>query len=119
MLRDADPRSFKAIYVVCGRTDMRLGIDSLAAIIESRYHLPLFVPGTLFLFCGRNPCKIKGLVWEGDGFLLFTKRIESGCFSWPRTSDEAQAISPIQFEWLMKGFGIEPRIRDVLPEKSA
>lgn len=119
MLRNADPLSFKAIYIVCGRTDMRLGIDSLAAIIESRYHLPLFAPETLFLFCGRRPNKIKGLIWEGDGFLLFTKRIECGCFSWPRTSDEARAISPIQFEWLMKGFSIDPLIRDVLPEKSA
>lgn len=50
MLKDADPSSFSAIYVVCGYTDMRYGIDTLAAIIETRYHLPLFVPNTLFLF---------------------------------------------------------------------
>ena len=70
MLKDADPKSFHAIYVVCGFTDMRLGIDSLAAIIETRYHLPLFVPNTLFLFCGRKSSKIRGMLWEGDGFLL-------------------------------------------------
>ncbi len=55
MLRDADPSSFSAVYVVCGYTDMRYGMDTLAAIIETRYHLPLFVPNTLFLFCGRRP----------------------------------------------------------------
>ena len=119
MLKDADPKSFSAIYVVCGYTDMRYGIDSLAAIIETRYHLPLFVPGTLFLFCGRNAGKIRGLVWEGDGFLLFTKRVESGRFSWPRTSAEARAISPLQFEWLMKGFPIDPKIHAVKPRLSA
>lgn len=54
MLRDADPSSFSAIYVVCGYTDMRYGMDTFAAIIETRYHLPLFVPNTLFLFCGRR-----------------------------------------------------------------
>lgn len=118
MLKNADPRLFSAIYVVCGFTDMRYGIDSLAAIIESRYHLSLFVPETLFLFCGRRANKIKGLVWEGDGFLLFTKRVESGYFSWPRTSMEARAISPVQFDWLMKGFSIDPKIRLVQPEKS-
>lgn len=64
MLRDASPSDFAAIYVVCGRTDMRLGIDSLAAIIENRYHLPLFVPNTLFLFCGRRAGKIRGLLCE-------------------------------------------------------
>lgn len=71
MLRDADPSSFSAIYAVCGYTDMRYGMDTLAAIIETRYHLPLFVPNTLFLFCGRRASKIKGLLWERDGFRLF------------------------------------------------
>ena len=60
MLRDANPASFPAIYIICGRTDMRYGIDSLAAIIENRYHLPLFAQGTLFLFCGKKANKLKG-----------------------------------------------------------
>ena len=81
MLKDANPSDFAGIYIVCGRTDMRLGMDSLAAIIENRYHLPLFVPNTLFLFCGRRANKIKGLLWEGDGYLLLTKRVEDGHFS--------------------------------------
>ena len=70
MLRDADPRSFKNIYIVCGFTDLRYGIDSLAAIIERQFQKSLYVPNTLFLFCGRSASKIKGLLWEGDGFLL-------------------------------------------------
>ena len=34
MLNDAI--CFKQIYIVCGYTDMRYGIDSLAAIIKSK-----------------------------------------------------------------------------------
>ena len=119
MLKDANPKSFKAIYVVCGFTDMRYGIDSLAAIIETRYHLPLFVPGTLFLFCGHKANKIKGLVWEGDGFLLLIKRVENGRFKWPRNCSEVRSISANQFEWLMDGFSIDPEIKLVHPRKSA
>ncbi len=119
MLKNADPLSFSAIYVVCGRTDMRLGIDSLAAIIQSQYHLPVFRPNILFLFCGRRANKIKGLVWEGDGFLLFTKRVESGHFTWPRNSHEARQINPKQFEWLMNGFAIDPVITVSHPKKTA
>lgn len=119
MFRDADPRSFAAIYLVCGRTDLRYGIDSLAAIIETRYKLPLFVPNTLFLFCGLRANRIKGLVWEGDGFLLFTKRVEEGHFSWPRNSAEAKKLSPQQFEWLMNGFPVEPQIKISHPVRSA
>ena len=77
MLRDADPNYFKGIYIVCGYTDLRFGIDSLAAIIEQKYQKSLFVPNTLFLFCGKSASKIKGLLWEGDGFLLLYKRVES------------------------------------------
>ena len=65
MLKDADPRSFAAVYLVCGFTDLRYGIDSLAAIIERKYQKQLFVPNALFLFCGRSSSKIKGLLWEG------------------------------------------------------
>ena len=119
MLRDADPRSFAGIYLICGYTDMRYGIDSLAAIIEKRYHLSLFVRGTLFLFCGRRASKIKGLIWEGDGFLLLTKRVEEGHFSWPRCSLEARKLDPQQFKWLMDGFPIDPVIKITHPEKSA
>lgn len=72
MLRDAVPKSFAGIYLVCGYTDMRYGIDSLAAIIKKRYHLSLFVRGTLFLFCSRRANKIKVLIWEGDAY---TERI--------------------------------------------
>ena len=84
MLKDAVFSSFAGVYLVYGYTDMRYGIDSLAAIIEQRYKMDLFVPNTLFLFCGHSSSKIKGLLWEGDGFLLLYKRVESGRFSWPR-----------------------------------
>ena len=101
MLRDADPRSFAGIYIVCGRTDLRYGIDSLAAIIE------------------RQATKIKGLLWESDGFLLLYKRVECGHFSWPRNSSELRQLSPEQFKWLMQGFSIDPIIHDVTPKFSA
>ena len=109
MLRDADPKQFNAIYLVCGRTDMRLGIDSLAAIIETQYHLPVFVPNTLFLFCGRRASKIKGLVWEGDGFLLLYKRLENGVFQWPRSTEDVREISPQQYRWLVEGLTIDQK----------
>ena len=54
MLKDVDPKYFAGIYIVCGYTDLRYGIVSLAAIIERKYHVNMFVPNTLFLFCGRS-----------------------------------------------------------------
>ena len=119
MFRTIPYSSFSSIYLVCGYTDMRLGIASLAAIIETRFKIPLFIPGTMFLFCGRKLNRIKGLVWEGDGFLLFTKRVEDGRFSWPRDSLEARLLSEEQFDLFRDGYSIDPGIRTVHPERIA
>ena len=72
----------------------------------------------LFLFCGRRSDRIKGLVWEGDGFLLLYKRLELGGFSWPRTKQEALEITPEQYQALMKGLEIVSRhpIQEVHPQ---
>ena len=119
MLKDADPNYFAGIYIVCGYTDLRYGIDSLAAIIEHKYKASLFVPNTLFLFCVKSASKIKGLLWERDGFLLLYKRVDCGHFTWPRNSSDIRSMSPEQFRWLMHGFAIDPIIHDVNPKHSA
>ena len=118
MLKDADHSYFAGVYIVCGYTDLRFGIDSRAAIIERRFHRHLFVPNTLFLFCGRSSTKIKGLLWESDGFLLLYKRVESGHFTWLRSSTELRLLSAEQFHWLMQGFAIDPIIHDITPDIS-
>ena len=74
-----DLSSVGEVYLACGRTDMRKSIDGLAAIIEQQFRMDPFTR-TLFLFCGRRADRIKGLLWEGDGFLLIYKRLESGRF---------------------------------------
>ena len=57
------------IYIACGYTDLRRGIDGLASIVQSQFQLDPFQK-MLFLFCGRRQDRIKGLYWEGDGFSL-------------------------------------------------
>lgn len=66
----ADISNVEAIYIVCGYTDLRRGIDGLASTIKFQFHLDPFQKHVLFLFCGKRTDRIKGLVWEGDGFLL-------------------------------------------------
>lgn len=58
---------------------------------------------------------MKALLWEGDGFLLLTKRLEGGHFCWPRTSTDVRNLTPEQFRWLMQGFAIDPQIKTVYP----
>ena len=104
----ADISNVDAIYIVCGRTDMRKSIDGLAAVVQQQFHLDPFSK-SLFLFCGRHRNKIKALFWEGDGFVLLYKRLENGSFLWPRNETELKPISWQQFRWLMEGLRIEQR----------
>ena len=64
------------VYLVTGYTDLRRSIDGLAAIVQGQLQLDPFCKG-LFLFCGRRCDRIKGLLWEGDGFLLLYKRLDN------------------------------------------
>lgn len=93
------------IYLACGYTDLRRGIDGLATIVEQQFNLNP-CENALFLFCGRRTDRIKGLYWEGDGFLLLYKRLENGQFQWPRKAEECTTITPQQYRWLMEGLKI-------------
>ena len=101
-----DGTGFKKVYIATGFTDLRRGIDGLSRIIRFQFNLDPYDKSTLFLFCGKRTDRIKGLIWEGDGFLLLYKRIESGTFRWPRSAEEALAITPEQYQMLMQGLEI-------------
>lgn len=94
------------VYIAVGKTDLRMGIDGLAALVQGRFELDPFSEA-LFLFCGTRRDRIKGLLWEDNGFLLVYKRLESGIFQWPRNGDEAKNITAQQYRWLMEGLNIE------------
>lgn len=96
----------KQVYLVTGYTDLRRSIDGLATIVTAQLQLDPY-SSALFLFCGRRCDRIKGLLWEGDGFLLLYKRLDNGSFQWPRNETEARLLTPQQTRWLMEGLKIE------------
>lgn len=94
------------MFLATGFTDLRRGIDDLASIVQQQFELDPFT-NTLFLFCGRRRDRIKALYWEGDGFVLLYKRLESGSFQWPRSETEVKALTPQQYRWLMEELSID------------
>ena len=120
MLNNLNANQYQNVYLACGYTDLRLGIDGLAAIVQSQFPLNPYQKRTLFLFCGRRADRIKGLLWEGDGFLLLYKRLEDGKFQWPRNESEIKRMNAQQFRWLMEGLSITQRkqVREVHPRSA-
>ena len=79
------------VYIACGYTDLRKGIDGLARLVQQQFELDPFT-NTLSLFCGRWRDRIKGLYWEKDGFILLYKRLEQGAYQWPRAESEVEVV---------------------------
>ena len=115
MLNDA--KGFSRIIIACGRTDLRRGIDGLVAVVQEQFQLDPTEKNVLFLFCGTKTDRIKGLIFEGDGYLLVYKRLSAGRFRWPRTQEEAMTITQEQFDLLMQGMTIVSTIRQVNPKR--
>ena len=57
--------SFSKIYICCGRTDLRKGIDGLSTIVKGQFQMDAFQKDVLFLFCGSKQDRFKALCWEG------------------------------------------------------
>ena len=61
----------RRVFIATGYTDMRRGIDGLAAIVSEEFGLDPFTE-SVYLFCGRRSDRMKCLWWERDGFVLAT-----------------------------------------------
>ena len=64
----------------------------------------------VYIACGYTDLRrdrIKALYWEGNGFVLLYKRLESGSFQWPRKESEARALTSQQNRWLMEGLSVD------------
>lgn len=101
-----DVQKVDAIYLACGYTDLRRGIDGLVELVQTQFQLDPF-SNSLFLFCGRRRDRIKALLWEGDGFVLLYKRMERGGFVWPRNAQEMRQLSCQEFRWLLEGLSVD------------
>jgi len=76
------------ILVSVEPVDFRKGIDGLAGICRRVLKMDPF-SGYCFVFRNRAGTAIKILVYDGQGFWLFQKRLSAGHFSWwPKQSNE-------------------------------
>lgn len=97
---------------LCTRpTDMRCSFDGLAALV--RRHLgqdPLSGQG--FVFINRRRTLLKLLYFDGDGYCVWSKRLERGQFGTSTTAaDAVQALSRTQFTALLEGLDLVIRSR--------
>ena len=103
------------VWIAAGVTDMRKGIDGLAALVQTALQKDPFV-GHVFAFRGRRGDQVKLLWWSGDGMNLYVKRLERGRFVWPQADSGAVYLSPAQLSMLLEGIDWRRPARTWQPE---
>jgi len=104
------------VFLAAGATDLRKGFEGLSGLVRHRLKEdPL--SGHLFVFANRGRNRIKLLYWDGSGLWICAKRLEKGCFSWPRSlaGTEAAALRILgeELTLLLGGIDLEKtRARD-------
>jgi transposase len=90
------------IFIACGVTDMRKGFDGLAGRIEHDLKADPY-GGALYIFRGRRGDIVKALYWDGQGLVLYAKRLEKGRFTWPQAKDGVISLTTAQLSMLTEG----------------
>jgi transposase len=90
------------VWLACGYTDMRKGMDGLAMLAQQVLEEAPF-SGALFAFRGKRGGLIKLLWFDGQGLCLFSKRLEKGHFQWPVTGTGRVSLTPAQLSMLLEG----------------
>lgn len=101
--------------------DLRKGFDGLCGLIQNELKLnPL--QGDVFIFRNRRGDRIKILMWDKTGFLLYYKQLEKGTFEQPMAdaSSDSIRLTYHQLHCLLEGIdlgSVRHRKRYILPIK--
>jgi transposase len=92
------------VYIAAEPVDLRRGHDGLVAIVRSTWRLNPF-DGHLFVFLGKRLDRVKVLVWDRNGFVLYYKRLSKGRFIPPTipTGAERVELDPTTLTMLLDG----------------
>jgi transposase len=105
-LQALDSSQRMRIWLSSEATDMRCGFDRLAdrvRIVIGQDPLS----GHWFVFRSRRGDRLKILVWDRDGFVLWYKRLETGVFKLPQVMAGARSVELRASELAMVLDGID------------
>jgi transposase len=94
------------VWLASAPVDMRRGFDRLAEHVRTILARdPLC--GHLFVFRNRSAERVKILWWDGDGLVIYYKRLERGTFQFPAPGEKLVAIDSRQLMKLLSGMSLD------------
>jgi transposase len=99
-------RSIERVYLHRAPVDMRKQIDGLALLARDVMQQDP-MSGALFAYINRRRNKLKLLIWERNGFIVWYKRLERHRFHWPwHLEQNVVTMSVEQLNWLLDGYDV-------------
>lgn len=100
------PLGTALVYLCVAPTDLRKQAASLALLVEQSLKRDVFAPA-LYVFSNARRDRIRILYWERNGLVLWSKRLESERFIWPRMRDaDTVSMSGEELNRLLDGFDV-------------
>ena len=87
---------------------MRKGFDSLSGLVSSQMQMNT-LGGSVFIFLNKKHNQVKLLLWEGDGFALYYKRLEKGTYELPAGDGKngSMSVSSEQLQLILQGISLK------------
>jgi transposase len=96
------PPASLMIYVATQPVDFRKGAEGLALLAkETLGHDPM--KGVAVVFRAKRADRVKIVVWDGSGLVLYWKRLEGSAFKWPPVVDGVMRMNAAQLSALLAG----------------
>lgn len=90
------------IYVCTEPVDFRKSFNGLCGIVHTGFSMSTF-DGALFVFYNKRRKSVKLLHWEGDGYSIYHKKLESGTFEFPLNSEGCMELSSDKLHAILRG----------------
>ena len=89
-------------FLYRGVTDMRKGFSGLSGLVRDHLEHDL-LSGDVFLFLNKRRDRIKLLVWDRTGFVVWYKVLERGTFELPAATGDRLELSWTDLQLLLEG----------------
>ncbi len=85
-----------------GITDMRKSFNGLCLLVETEMGFDL-MSGDVFIFVNRRRDRMKLLMWDRTGFVIWYKRLEEGTYEIPNLSNGQFEVTWEQLLLILEG----------------
>ncbi len=92
------------IFVFSSPTDMRKSFQGLSKVIYDYEGVPH--DGAYYVFLNKPKNKVKILYWDGDGFAMWYKSLQKGCFLMNIKHGQKEPITRRTLSLILEG--VEP-----------